>query len=257
VGLDTGLIGYWPFREDCDDHSGSGLSVRNVKVELVATGAGGPPSTAARFNGLDSYLLVQDHPALHLGTGDFSIALWVCTDGKNGDVIGDILCKFDPEARRGFGLSVVTNGGVTHTTQANYRNLHFGIDNGRIDDAWTDCGRPGNAVKVASLHVSEGRLYAGTFELGAEEMGHLWIYEGDGRWRDLGASPDKCNAIPSIAYFDGALYCSTGRYNPLGSRLGEAQNRSPGGKVYRVEGDGKWIYCGHPGAEDATPEEVD
>ncbi len=253
--LDAGLIGHWPFRGDFDDHSDSELDVRSLGVELVSPEPGSPVPTAARFDGLGSRLLVQDHPVLHLGTGDFSIALWVHTDGRDGDVVGDILCKFDSESRRGFGLNVVTNGGVTHTTQANYRNLHFGIDSGRIDTAWTDCGRPGNAVKIAALHVSEDDLYAGTFEIGVEEVGHLWIYGGDGRWRDLGGNPDRCNAVPSIARFDGELYCSTGRYNPIGSRLGEAQNKSPGGKVYRIEDDGRWIDCGRPGAEDATPEE--
>lgn len=253
--LDRGLIGYWPFREDCEDHSRLGLSVRNVGVKLSAVDSSGPRSIAARFNGLDSRLLVEDHPALHLGTGDFSMALWVQPDEQDGDVVGDLLCKFDPEARRGFGLSVVTNGGVTTTTQANYRNVHFGVDCGQVDPAWTDRGRPGNAVKIAALHVSEGHLYAGTFEIGAEETGHLWLYEGDGQWRDLGASPDQSNAIPSIARFDGALYCSTGRYNAVGSALGETQNIHPGGRVYRVESDGTWIECGHPGAEGATPEE--
>lgn len=253
--LDQGLIGYWPFREDCEDHSCSGLSVRNINVKLAAVEPGGPHSTAARFNGVDSHLLVEDHPTLHLSTGDFSMALWVHTDEKDGDNVGDLLCKFDSEARRGFGLSVVTNGGVTTTTQANYRNVHFGIDCGQMDPTWTDRGRPGNAVKIAALHVSEGQLYAGTFELGAEEMGHLWLYEGDQRWKDLGASPDQSNAIPSITRFDGALYCSTGRYNAIGSALGETQNTHPGGRVYRVEPDGAWTDCGHPGAEDATPEE--
>ena len=108
--LNTGLIGYWPFRDDCEDRSRSGLSVRNVNVELDAVEQGGPYPTAARFNGLDSHLVVQDCPALHLGTGDFSMALWVHTAGKCGDVVGDLLSKFDAEARRGLGLSVVTNG---------------------------------------------------------------------------------------------------------------------------------------------------
>ncbi len=246
MNIDTGRIGYWPFRGDCEDHSGLELIVQPINVELEAEGA--------RFNGLDSHLVVQDHPALHLGTGDFSVAVWIQTDASS-DVVGDIISKFDPEARRGFGLSIVTNSGVTSTAQANYRNVHFGIDQGRLDANWTDEGRPGHAVQVKALHVSEGALYAGTFESGPEEMGHLWRYEGPGRWQDVGACPDGSNSVPSIARFDGALYCSTGRNNPLGSALGPAQNTAPGGRVYRIESDGQWVFCGHPGVEDATPEE--
>ncbi|MCZ6680364.1 MAG: hypothetical protein O7E52_24300, partial [Candidatus Poribacteria bacterium] len=254
MSLETGLIGCWPFRDDCEDHSDSGLIVRPANVELAAAGVGSPHPIAARFNGLDSHLVVEDHPAMRLGTGNFSVAVWIQTHEKHGDVVGDIISKFDPEARQGFGLSIVTNTGVTSTTQANYRNLHFGIDQGRIDTNWTDEGRPGNAVQVKALHVSEGSLYAGTFEGGAEETGHLWRYEGTGQWQDLGACPDRSNAVPSIARFDGALYCCTGRYNTVGSALPPPQNTAPGGRVYRVESDGAWIDCGQPGVEDATPE---
>lgn len=248
MNLGVGLIGHWPFDKDCEDHSDSGLTVRPVNVALDAEGA--------RFNGLDSCMLVQDHPALRLGTGDFSVAVWIQTDG---DVVGDILCRFDPDARRGFGLSVVTNSGVTSTAQANYRNLHFGIDQGRSDANWRDEGRPGSAVQVKALHVSEGELYTGTFEGRADETGHLWRYEGQGAWQDLGACPDGSNTVPSIARFNGALYCSTGRYNSRGSALGAPENTAPGGRVYRIESDGNWVDCGQPGGEDATPEarEVD
>ena len=247
MSLDIGLIGYWPFHGDCEDHSDSGLTVQPVNVALEAEGA--------RFNGLDSHLLVQNHPALRLGTGDFSVAVWIQTNGEDRDVIGDILCKFDPVARRGFGLSVVTNTGVTSTAQANYRNLHFGVDQGQSDANWTDEGRPGSAVQVKALHVSEGELYAGTFEGRADETGHLWRYEAQGEWQDLGACPDGSNTVSSIARFNGALYCCTGRYNTHGSALGPPENTAPGGRVYRIESDGNWIDCGQPGGEDATPEE--
>jgi hypothetical protein len=254
--LETGLIGHWPFQQDVGDRSPSALDVQNIGVRVVPAAPGGPYPSAAQFDGIESHLVVPDHPALHLGTQGFSLALWIHTPDRNGDVIGDILSKFDPAERRGFGLSVVTNGGMTTTTQANYRNLHFGVDCGLTDETWADHGRPGNATKITALHVSDDRLYAGTFEMGAQQTGHLWLFDGGNQWLDLGGSPDGSNAIPSIARLNGALYCSTGRYYPFGSALGPVQNPSPGGRVYRVEGDGRWIDCGHPGTEDATPEEV-
>src|SRR5262249_52704365 len=133
------------------------------------------------------------------------------------------------------------------------RNLQFGIDDGRADIRWTDCGRPGNAVLVAALRVADARLYVGTLETGAAERGRLWRYEGGQRWVDLG-NPVGCNVVHAVAEFNGALYCGVGRFMGEGSALGPLPNRTPGGQVYRVAPDGSWTYCGHPGAEDATPE---
>jgi hypothetical protein len=144
---------------------------------------------------------------------------------------------------------------VTSTAQGNYRNIQFGIDQGRTDATWTDHGRPGNAILIKALHVSGGDLYAGTCESGAGEKGHLWRYERPGIWQDLGSCPDGSNTVPSIARFDGELYCCTGRYKTEGSALPPSENRAPGGKVYRIGRDGGWVDCGHPGAEDAVPED--
>jgi hypothetical protein len=217
-------------------------------------GPGGQPGTAARFDGHRSVIEVPDHDALRFGAGDFSIAAWVRSDLSGADVVGDILSQFDPDRRRGVQLAVVTNAGVTSTAQANYRQLHFGIDDARVDPAWTDCGRPGNAVKVAALAAADGYLYAGTVENAPGGIGRLWRYEGEQRWADLG-NPLGSNAVASVVAFGGALYCGTGRYIAAGSALGPTLNSIPGGKVYRVEPDGAWIDCGQPGVEGATPED--
>lgn len=247
-----GLIGHWPFTQDVRDHSTSELMTVNHGVEPGITVAG---RTGARFNGLDAYLEVENHPALQSGRGDFSCAGWVYVDETFGDVVGDILSKWDPDTRTGWQLSLVTNGGVTSTTQSNYRQLCFGTDAGRLDPAWTHCGRPGNAVLISALRVSNGRLYAGTLETGVNEQGHVWRYESDGKWTDFG-NPSGCNLVHSITEYDDDLYCGVGRYNCAGSALGETLNQTPGGMVYRLDADGAWIYCGHPGAEDAVPEET-
>lgn len=251
--LANGLIAHWPFRQDCEDRAGYGLTVRNHGVKLSAEGPAGR-SGAAVFNGQDAYLEVEHHPALNLGTSDFSIAGWVYTEPTRSDVVGNIVSKFDPQTRQGMQLYILSSTGVTSTAQPNYRNLHFGIDHARFDLAWTDCGRPGNAVQIMALMVAGGALYASTLEIGAQEMGHLWRYEGNGQWLDLG-NPQGCNAISSIVEFDGQIYCGLGRYIGQGSDLGDLPNRIPGGQVYRLEADGRWVFCGHPGAEDATPED--
>ena len=253
--IDKGLVGHWPLAGDCEDHSGTGLNVINHGVALDARSRDGRPGTAATFNGADAFLEVQDHPALKSGTGDFAVAAWVHTDAKRADLVGDLVSKFDPVSRKGWQLSVVTNAGMTSTAQSNRRNLQFGIDNDKLDPEWTDCGRPGNAVLIAALKVSGGALYAGTFEAGADEKGHLWRYAGGSEWVDLG-NPLGSNVVHSIAEFDGSLYCGIGRYKADGSALGETHNKTAGGKVYQIGSGGEWIDCGHPGAEDATPEEI-
>jgi hypothetical protein len=240
------LIAHWPFSADFENAANEPLRLTNHNVQLS--------QQSAHFNGRDSYLEIASQPGLDWGNDDFSISLWIETESQS-DVIGDLLSKYDSESRRGWTLSVVTNSGVTSTTQPNYRHLQFGIDNGD-SGSWTDCGRPGNAVFIYSLSTVGGKLYAGTFELGSDQTGHLWRYTGEDNWQHCGATPDGSNAIPSIVEFDGGLYCSTGRYNPVGSRLGPPQNTAPGGHVYQISAEGNWLDCGVPGSNDAVPEEV-
>ncbi|MCC7518543.1 MAG: LamG domain-containing protein [Verrucomicrobiae bacterium] len=204
--------------------------------------------------GVDYRQELADQPAWRFGAGDFTIALRVHTDGHSEDIVGDLVSKFDPKTRRGFNLGVVTLSGMTFTTAANNRNIQFGIDDGKLEE-WKDCGRPGNAVHIVAMAVVQGKLYAGTLEMGADQQGHLWRYEGGQQWTDLGGTPDGSSAVESIAEFNGALYCGTGRYNPMGSRLGPQLNKKPGGRVYRIESDGRWIECGKPGSEDAVPDD--
>jgi hypothetical protein len=240
------LIAHWPLEKDGEELCGLGAQTKAHRIEF---------SLGARFNGIDSGIELQDHPALNFGTGDFSVAAWIQVE-DHADVVGDIISKFDPETRRGFSLGVVSASGITSSSQPNYRNVHFGIDHGQLDEKWSDCGRPGRAVHVMALGLVKGQLHAGTFEKEAAEQGHLWRYAGGRRWIDLGATPDGSNSVPSVVEFDGALHCTTGKYNPVGSRLGPALNTKSGGRVWRVETEGRWTDCGKPGAEDAVADDA-
>jgi Concanavalin A-like lectin/glucanases superfamily len=250
---DGGLFAQWPFSSDTQP-TGVALGVRNHGVQVAGPGPG-PGMGAAVFDGRGAYLEVADHPALQWGAREFTVAAWIHTRAEDGDVVGDLIAKFDLETRTGVHLGILTSTGVTSTAQPNYRNVQFGIDDGRQPLRWDDCGRPGQAVLIAALRVAGSRLYAGTLETGTGERGRLWRYEGDRRWVDLG-NPVGCNVVHAVAEFEGALYCGMGRFMGEGSALGELPNRTPGGQVYRVTPDGDWTCCGHPGAEDATPEDV-
>ena len=127
-------------------------------------------------------------------------------------------------------------------SQANDRNVHFGIDAG-TEPVWSDRGRPGNAVYVMAMAVHDGKLFVGTCEVGPGESGHVYRYDGGSRWIDCG-SPDRCNAVTSLAAHGGALYAGTGRYRLAGSALPDSTNANLGGKIVRYNGDGDWADCG-------------
>jgi hypothetical protein len=242
--LNEALFGHWKLAGDARDHSGRGHDAKNHSLDLK-------PGEAARFNGLGAHLEVADAEALHPGTGDFSLALWVHTDESLDDVIGDLVSKFDPQKRVGFNLSITHRPGVTHS-QANFRQIHFGIDDGKVEQPeWIDHGRPGNAMFIQALAVHDGSLYAGTCEPGKDEAGHVYRLESTSNWIDCGA-PDKANAICSLAVFGGKLYAGTGKYRLGGSSLAESENANLGGKVFRYEGDQKWQLCGQLPEVEAT-----
>jgi len=241
MDLSSGLVAHWPFAEDCADHSAfrHASAVHNVNIV-----GGGPPgsSGAALFDGQASHIEVAPNAALDFGTGDFAIALWIHTEEEMTDVVGDVVSKYDPEKRKGFNLSVVSHSGVT-SSMSNDRNVQFGIDDGRIEPGWRDCGRPGRAVLVTSLLVHEGALYAATMEPGEGEAGHVYRYEGEGRWFDCGA-PAACNAVHALVVHQGEIYCGVTRYRTAGSCLPDSPNENPGGKVFRYEGGRSWTECG-------------
>jgi dienelactone hydrolase len=234
---DDGLAGHWRLAGDCRDSSSAANHGVNHHAVLGPDGA--------LFNGTDSYIEVPDAKSLALGKGDFSIALWVYTEAELDDVLGDLLSKYDPATRTGVNLTLMNSAGVT-CAQSNWRNLSFGIDAGRIDKGWTDCGRPGNNVYVLSLCVWEGHLYAGAYEQGADETGHIYRYDGGQRWTDCG-SPDAANGIGGMAVYEGHLYAGSTRYNAGGSALEGSPNEAPGGRVFRYEGGTRWTDCGRLG----------
>lgn len=236
----TGLLALWQLSENALDSSGHGWHAENHGVVFDTGAADG--HKAARFDGRGAYLEVPSQHAPQWGTGDFSVALWVCTERVLDDALGDLLSQYDPERRRGFNLGITHCSGVANS-QPNYRNLHFGIDNGREDKEWTDCGRPGNAVFIFGFAVHEGHLYAATCEAGENESGHVYRYEGNGAWEDCG-SPDGSNAVAALAVYNGALYAGTSFYDTTGSALPPSSNTTPGGKVYRYGGGKEWRYCG-------------
>lgn len=247
AAAEPGLIGWWKLAGDTSDSSGNGRNAINHGADLTAPGPDGKPGGAAQFDGRDDYLEIPAAKSLRLGRSDFSIAVRLHTSAELDDLPGNILSQFDPAHRRGFSLGITSNSGVT-TSQANFRNVHFGIDENRLEPQWTDHGRPGNALFVFALAVHRGTLFAGTCEPGRNESGHVYRLEGGSQWVDCG-SPHPSNSVSALAVFNGALYAGVSKYLVAGSSLPESENANLGGKVYRYEGDQRWTDCGQlPGA---------
>lgn len=228
------LLGRWPMAGDARDTASGSLNAQPHDVSWNA-------QAGAEFNGRSSRVEVPASPLLNMGRGNFAVSLWMRLDATLDDSPGDLVTWFDPDKRTGFNLTVQHQSG-TCSSMANTRNLFFGLDSG-TEPRWTDCGRPGNNLLVYALTVFKGALYAGTFEHGAGEAGHVYRYAGGTNWVDCG-TPDPCNTVSALAVFDGELYAGVTSYSGVGSQLKPSPNTHPGGRVYRYAGGKHWVDCG-------------
>lgn len=235
------LVAHWPLTADARDVGPLHLPTEASGVSFGAEGPTKQLAKAATFDGRASRLVVQPADAARPGTGDFTIALWVHTDETSRDDLGDLVSWFDPVRRVGWQLGLATQSGVT-SSQANTRQLCFGTDAGS-EPRWQDEGRPGGALFAFALAVHDGALYAGTCEPAADAAGHVYRYAGPNQWVDLGA-PDRANTISAMAPFRGRLHVASSKYRLKGSALPESENPHDGGRVYRLEADGRWTQVG-------------
>jgi hypothetical protein len=235
-------IAHWPLTADGTDATGNG---HDGAVHGVTFDA----KEGALFDGRASYIEVPQVGGLNPGEGDFTISVWIHTEAELDDTLGDIVTKYDPATRKGLNFGIMNYHGVVNA-QSNYRNLFFGLDNGAESAGWKDCGRPGNSVYPMSLCVYDGGLYAGTFEMGKQEAGHVYKYGGGDQWEDCGA-PFASNAISALAVHQGQLYAAASHYRSRGSALGDSENELFGGRVYRYNGGKAWEDCGKLGEIEA------
>lgn len=235
---------HWKLDGDARNAVGGGAA---GEVRGIAFGPGRGAARAANFDGRGGHITIPSSPALQLGTGDFTLALWVNTAAAGDDDLGDLVSQFDARTRTGFHLSLRNHTGVTHS-QANHRQLQFALDAG-TEPVFVDEGRPGTAVFGQSMAVHDGELYVGTCEPGRDQAGHVYRYDGTGRWIDCG-TPDKANSITAMAAWNGSLYVGSGKYRLGGSSLKESENPHLGGRIFRHLGGTRWEEVGHfPGME--------
>lgn len=176
-----------------------------------------------------------------VGASDFTIGLSLETEALATHDLGELVSLWNPKTRHGFTLGLRNNTGAT-TSQANWRQLQFGIDAG-TDPEWRDEGRPGSSIFGFSICVHAGALYVGTCEPNQPQAGQVYRYEGPGKWQPLGTL-DGSNSVTALASFDGQLYAGTGKYRLAGSSLPESDNPVLGGKIYRFIKPGEWELVG-------------
>jgi hypothetical protein len=236
---DEALVGHWEFQQSFADQSGKGNHAAGIMSSVPAEKNG----KVLVFNGRTDDLKVADSPSLDFGTDEFTISVRVRTEEVLDDALGDIVGKYDPKTRKGFHFGFQHNVGVP-TSQANYRQLQFGIDNGKIEPQWTDHGRPGNAMLIFALAEHEGALYAGTCEAGENESGKVFrLDDATKNWVDCGV-PAKANSVSALAVYQGKLYAASTKYRLRGSSLEESKNTHLGGLIFRYEGGQDWTPCG-------------
>ncbi len=236
------LIAQFPLQDSANDAMGNLQISSQSGITFTGDGPTRTLTQSAHFDGTSSIIEIASSPKLELATEPFSIAAWVNAPSGTGDVPGDIISQYDPQARTGFHLGLYSHGGVTNA-QSNQRQLHFGIDQAVEESGFTDHGQLGNAVYIFSLCVHQGKLYASTCHAGATEAGRVFRFDGGDHWTDFGA-PDNANAVSAMTVFKGELYVASSKYRLAGSSLAESENVNFGGKVFRLDSDDQWTYCG-------------
>ncbi|MBL9125537.1 MAG: LamG domain-containing protein [Planctomycetaceae bacterium] len=225
------------------------MPTTNRGVRFSAERPATEDNAGGTFDGRRAHLAATGAALAELTRGEFTVSLWVNTDGATDEELGDLVSQFDAARRVGFELSLRTNAGVT-SCQANARQLQFGIDAG-TEPRWRDEGRPGEAVFAFALATHAGDLYAGTCEPARDAAGHVYRYQPDAptnKWLDLG-SPDKANAISALAEYRGQLYAGSAKYRLAGSALTESENPHDGGGIYRLDDNERWTEVGRFGPE--------
>lgn len=278
------LIGYWPLNGVHTEQTGA-FQTESYRVKYV-DGVDGRPHGAAWFNGIDSYLRVSDAPDLAFGTRPFTVAAWV-KPAPFAAAEGDLFSKFDSDSRKGWHWTI-GGFGSGYSSIGDCRYSRFAIDNGS-EVTWTDSGKPrDDNTLITAMVTYQGKLYAGIADaLTDEDACHVYRYEGDGEWTDVGriGTDVKTRSVQSMIVHQGSLYAGSGTWNwpipnarlggpnrvfrycggtewediggfgiaqrvlCLASWQGDLYAGDDEGQCYRYDGGQRWTYCGQLGQE--------
>ncbi|MBT4612185.1 MAG: hypothetical protein HOC05_19220, partial [Gemmatimonadetes bacterium] len=240
------LIAHWPLCGDADDAVGGHHG--HATALSYTTGPTGDPVGAGEFNGTSSHIRVDDDAQLRLGTGDFTLALWIRCEDPMRHVFGDILCKFDPVSRCGLNLHVAGSS-PAYSAMSDQRHVHFGMDDGYIG-TWEDLGKPepGNS-NVTTMVTYRGQLYAGIADASTPDKAcRVFRYDSESTWHDCGrlGDDDKVLSVQSMLVHRGHLYAGNGNWDWDKAR-GDIPGFTSGVHVFQYQGGTQWRDLGQVG----------
>ncbi len=235
------LIAHWPLREDARDVVGA---AHGLPENLTFDGG------AAIFNGRNSRIRIEPTDALNLGTKDFSLALRIRCQTPMTSTLGDLVNKFDSQARRGFNLHVAGSS-PAYNAMSDTRHVHFGIDDGYLS-AWEDQGKPwpSNSL-ITNLVTFEGALYCGIADADRpHDRARVFRFCADKQWVDCGRLGEDANhhSVMSMLVHQGKLYAGTGIWDWV-QALGGLKGAPPPAptRVFVYEGGTRWKDLGQVG----------
>lgn len=195
----SSCVGRWLLDENAasttvDDLSGNGNTGTAQRNTNLTSDESGPTGRCICFNGTSDYLTVEDHASINFGTGDFSIAFWLCSARAAGTE-EDILAK--RTATKGFVMN------ISGTTS----DFLFGISDGAgwlvpsinttmQDKEWKHCVI--TVDRSDSMYLYLNGVQAGPFSMftGAGASGIIDVSDS----LVIGKSP-----LASSFYFHGAM----------------------------------------------------
>lgn len=97
-------VSAWPFQGDATDSIQSNDAT--VTGASLTTDKDGNSNSAYSFNGSSDKMLINDHPTLNVGTGDFTIAMWIYPE----TIDGNYHRLFDKRGTKGYTFSIKSGG---------------------------------------------------------------------------------------------------------------------------------------------------
>jgi formylglycine-generating enzyme required for sulfatase activity len=106
ASLQEGLVAYYPFNGNVKDESGNGND-GEVHGATATIDRFGNPARAYFFDGVKAFVDLGDRDVFDFGTSDFSLSLWVKTDGvqRNNYLLAKYSLPSLPAYGIGFGLN--------------------------------------------------------------------------------------------------------------------------------------------------------
>jgi hypothetical protein len=145
----NGLVGYWPFNGNANDESGNGNN-GTVNGATLSVDQIGAVNRAYHFNGVNSYISVQNSPSIQINSISQSISFWVKIPSIPNPINEHALFeKMDQN------LNIDPTGGSAKGFKISFSgtNLCYGIKNGSGNN-WGNSTIPNNLINLNSFqHV--------------------------------------------------------------------------------------------------------